>query len=202
MLFRVKIIGAFLLAVVSFSPASKAADERALVLWHADLRANSVMDSLEAAGFKVRAQIIWDKKRLVIGRGDYHFQHEPCWYAVKTGKTGHWAGDRKQTTVWAIDKPMKSETGHSTQKPVECMQRPIENNSSPGQGSRENGIRSRTLARMSRLSACGSRSERRALMLARHGQQCFRPAVHAVFNPRAVPVARHSAICLPTASAT
>jgi DNA modification methylase len=28
---------------------------------------------------------------------------------------------------------MKSETGHSTQKPVECMRRPIENNSSPGQ---------------------------------------------------------------------
>jgi DNA methylase len=28
---------------------------------------------------------------------------------------------------------MKSETGHSTQKPVECMKRPIENNSSPGQ---------------------------------------------------------------------
>jgi DNA modification methylase len=27
----------------------------------------------------------------------------------------------------------KSETGHSTQKPVECMKRPIENNSSPGQ---------------------------------------------------------------------
>ena len=34
---------------------------------------------------------------------------------------------------WNIDKPMKSETGHSTQKPVECMKRPIENNSSPGQ---------------------------------------------------------------------
>jgi DNA modification methylase len=26
-----------------------------------------------------------------------------------------------------------SETGHGTQKPVECMRRPIENNSSPGQ---------------------------------------------------------------------
>ena len=35
--------------------------------------------------------------------------------------------------MWDIDKPMKSETGHSTQKPVECMKRPIENNSSPGQ---------------------------------------------------------------------
>jgi hypothetical protein len=42
-------------------------------------------------------------------------------------------GDRKQSTLWKIDKPMKSETGHSTQKPAECMRRPIQNNSSPGQ---------------------------------------------------------------------
>jgi DNA modification methylase len=32
-----------------------------------------------------------------------------------------------------IDKNLKSETGHGTQKPVECMRRPIENNASPGQ---------------------------------------------------------------------
>jgi DNA modification methylase len=30
-------------------------------------------------------------------------------------------------------RPVKSETGHSTQKPVECMLRPIQNNSSAGQ---------------------------------------------------------------------
>ena len=65
--------------------------------------------------------------------GDYHQKHEPCWYAVRKGKTGHYVGGRKQTTVWEIDKPMKSETGHSTQKTVECMRRPIVNNSSPGQ---------------------------------------------------------------------
>lgn len=52
---------------------------------------------------------------------------------MRDGKTGHWSGDRKQSTLWQIDKPTKSETGHSTQKPVECMKRPIENNSSPGQ---------------------------------------------------------------------
>jgi DNA modification methylase len=52
---------------------------------------------------------------------------------VKKGAKGHWAGDRKQTTVWHIAKPKKNETGHGTQKPVECMKRPIENNSSPGQ---------------------------------------------------------------------
>ena len=44
----------------------------------------------------------------------------------------HWSGGRNQTTVWQIPH-RKSETGHSTQKPVECMKRPIENNSSPGQ---------------------------------------------------------------------
>jgi len=52
---------------------------------------------------------------------------------VRSGATGHWAGDRTQSTLWQIDKPQKNETGHSTQKPVECMRRPIENNSSPGQ---------------------------------------------------------------------
>jgi DNA modification methylase len=101
-------------------------------VWHGALHAGTVAASLEASGFAIRAQIIWDKTRLVIGRGDYHWQHEPAWYAVRKGKTGHWSGDRKQTTVWGISHS-KSETGHGTQKPVECMRRPIENNSSPGQ---------------------------------------------------------------------
>jgi DNA modification methylase len=102
-------------------------------VWHAGLRAKEVVESLEACGFKMRAQIIWGKSQLAMSRGHYHFQHEPCWYAVRKNGTGHWAGDRKQSTLWKIDKPQKSETGHSTQKPVECMKRPIENNSSPGQ---------------------------------------------------------------------
>ena len=89
-------------------------------VWHGGLHAHTVAESLEASGFKLRSQIIWDKTRLVIGRGDYHWQHEPCWYAVR--KTGHYSGDRKQTTIWPIAH-LKSETGHGT----------IENNSSPGQ---------------------------------------------------------------------
>ena len=67
---------------------------------------------------------------LPICRGHYHPQHESCWYAVR--QTAEWHGDRKQS-LWQIPKPQKSETGHGTQKPVECMKRPIENNSSPGQ---------------------------------------------------------------------
>ena len=100
-------------------------------VWHAGLFSATVAQSLEACEFKLRSQIIWAKSQFAIGRGDYHWHHEPCWYAVKG--TGSWHGDRKQSTLWQIDKPRKSETGHSTQKPVECMKRPIENNSSPGQ---------------------------------------------------------------------
>lgn len=135
-------------------------------VWHAALRASEVQQSLEAARFKTRAQIIWAKNELVIGRGDYHWQHEPCWYAVRPPKSARWNGGRKQTTVWRmlddllrdgedvyarrldaetmyavsgdestvweIPKPKKSETGHSTQKPVECMRRPMGNNSLRG----------------------------------------------------------------------
>lgn len=102
-------------------------------VWHAGNKAHIVAESLEASGFEIRAQIIWAKSQFVIGRGHYHPHHEPCWYAVKQKATGHWNGDRKQSTLWQIDKPKKSETGHSTQKPVECMRRPMENNSSVGQ---------------------------------------------------------------------
>ncbi len=103
-------------------------------VWHGALHAATVAESLEEAGFTIRSQIIWAKDRLVLSRGDYHWQHEPCWYAVKKTGKGHWAGDRKQTTLWQIaNKDQDAETVHGTQKPVECMRRPILNNSSPGQ---------------------------------------------------------------------
>ena len=98
-------------------------------VWHAGTRAVEVGDSLILAGFAIRSQIIWDKGRMIIGRGDYHWAHEPLYYAVR--KTGNWCGDRKQTTIWHIEH-RASETGHSTQKPIECMRRPIINNSAEG----------------------------------------------------------------------
>lgn len=102
-------------------------------IWHAGNKAHIVAESLEATDFEIRSQIIWSKNNHVIGRGHYHPKHEPCWYAVRKNRTASWEGDRKQNTIWEIDKPKKSETGHSTQKPVECMRRPITNNSSIGQ---------------------------------------------------------------------
>jgi DNA modification methylase len=101
-------------------------------VWHGALHAGTVADSLTQQGFSIRAQIVWAKERLVIGRGDYHWQHEPCWYGVR--KKGNWTGDRKQTTLWSIPSGgQDTETAHGTQKPVECMRRPMLNNSDPGQ---------------------------------------------------------------------
>lgn len=107
-------------------------------VWHGALHAANVAESLEASGFQIRSQIIWAKSSLVMGRGHYHWQHEPCWYAARG--TASWAGDRKQSTLWQIQNMHRTQgnvddgkTNHSTQKPIECMKRPIENNSSPGQ---------------------------------------------------------------------
>jgi DNA modification methylase len=101
-------------------------------VWHASMFGAVVAGGLAESRFVLRSQIIWVKASFAISRGHYHWQHEGCWYAVKDGSTGHWNGDRSQSTVWHIEKKT-SDTGHSTQKPVECMHRPIENNSSPGQ---------------------------------------------------------------------
>jgi DNA modification methylase len=102
-------------------------------VWHASLFTREVLDSLESCGFKHRSMIIWVKDRFTLGRGDYHWQHEPCWYVVKEGKKGHYDGGRSQSTVWNIPARDDGGVGHGTQKPVECMRRPIVNNSSPGQ---------------------------------------------------------------------
>jgi DNA modification methylase len=104
-------------------------------VWHAGVHARTVIESLEAAGFAVRSQIIWAKSHFVLGRGDYHWQHEPCVYAVRKGATGHWQGARDQPTLWPITTAGEEDaaTIHGTQKPVECMRRPIANNSAPGE---------------------------------------------------------------------
>jgi DNA modification methylase len=118
--------------VADWSPAWSLFPGEIAYVWHGALRSTIVAESLFKSGFAIRAQIIWAKERLVMSQGDYHWQHEPCWYAVR--KKGHWTGDRKQTTLWNIATGgQDAETRHATQKPVECMRRPMLNNSSPGQ---------------------------------------------------------------------
>lgn len=112
---------------VDWSAAWHLTPSPVIYCWHAGRHASVVQSSLEAAGFEIRCQIIWAKPRFAISRGHYNWQHEPCWYAVRKGETGHWIGDHSQTTLWELSLDKNVEGGHSTQKPVECMARPIRN---------------------------------------------------------------------------
>ncbi len=87
--------------------------------------------ALQGSGFVIRMQIIWAKSNFPIGRGDYHVRHEPCWYAVRKGKSSRRTEDRTQTTLWEINLDQNVAGGHSTQKPLECMARPIRNHDAP-----------------------------------------------------------------------
>ena len=107
-----------------------------LYAWHAGLRSGTVATAIEAAGFVIRSQIIWSKQHFALSRADYHFAHEPAFYAVRKGKTSHWRGDRRQTTVWDVPNlnPLggtrtgdNAVTGHATQKPVKLFEIPILN---------------------------------------------------------------------------
>ena len=109
-------------------------------VWHAALKAPTVAADLETAGFTIRSQIIWQKQHFALSRGDYHWAHEPAWYAVR-GK-GHWRGDRRQSTLWEVPNlnPMggsraadNTVTGHGTQKPVRLFEIPITNHTVIGE---------------------------------------------------------------------
>jgi len=70
-------------------------------VWHAGKYASIVDRSLTACGFEIRSQIIWVKTRFALSRGQYHWRHEPCWFAVRKQASAKWNGGRKQQTVWS-----------------------------------------------------------------------------------------------------
>jgi DNA modification methylase len=125
-----------------WTDALRLPNPRVAYLWHGALFASEAFASLKAAGFEVRSQIIWVKPLHVIGRGDYQWQHESCWYAVRRGASAHWQGGRKQSTVWEAVSPIgphgpragaDAATAHPTQKPVELFERAALNNSRRGE---------------------------------------------------------------------
>ena len=114
---------------VDWTDAYKLFPGDVLYVWHAGRHAGEVMRNVEDAGFEIRSQIIWKKPNFAISRGHYHWIHEPMVYSVRKGSTAKWCGDRSQSTVWEITNRLENgdETEHGTQKPVECMARPIRN---------------------------------------------------------------------------
>src|SRR3990167_2106245 len=105
-------------------------------IWHATKFTDVIMKNLRDCDFEPNQMLILNKSVMVMGRNNYHWKHEPCWYAIKKGNNHSWIGDRKQVTV--IDAVMPSaraqkstedRTEHPTQKPIVCMSIPINNHS-------------------------------------------------------------------------
>ena len=84
--------------------------------------------ALEQIGMTVSACIVWDKKSIGLGNSNYRPQHEFIFYS----KGDSWQGDKSQSDVWYNSRGATGEYVHPTQKPVELVEKAI-NNSSKGQ---------------------------------------------------------------------
>lgn len=96
--------------------------------WFAGSKALPVYTASIQNGFVPRVLLIWNKLNAHYAAPSAHYKqrHEPCLYSVRKGRSAKWCGDMTMPTVWDIDQPSKNEY-HPTQKPIECMARPIRN---------------------------------------------------------------------------
>lgn len=83
--------------------------------------------ALNDAGSEVKACIVWDKKSIGLGNSHYRPQHEFIFYCG-----GVWYGDKAQTDVWYMSRGATGEYVHPTQKPVELIERALQNSSKAG----------------------------------------------------------------------
>lgn len=110
---------------------SHAKDGAAIYVFHADSEGMNFRKAMLDAQFKLAQCCIWVKQKLVMGRQDYHWQHEPVLYGWKPTGAHQWYSDRKQTTLWNFDRPSKN-TDHPTMKPVALIEYPMKNSSKVG----------------------------------------------------------------------
>lgn len=100
-------------------------------VWYASSEVINFVNSLVDSQFMVKQELIWLKNSFVLGRQDYHWQHEPCLYGWKNDGSHHWYGDRKQTTILDFDKPIANKE-HPTMKPIPLFDYQIKNSSKKG----------------------------------------------------------------------
>jgi len=118
---------AFLLGAFG-NMAAHAKSGAAAYVCHADSEGLNFRRAFVEVGFLMKQCLIWKKNSMVLGRQDYHWQHEPILYGWKDGGAHQFHGGRTQTTVWEIDRPTRSEQ-HPTMKPVELITKAIANSS-------------------------------------------------------------------------
>jgi len=89
--------------------------------------------AFEEAGLHLSSVVVWDKGSLTLTRKDYHSQYELSFYGWPEGKPHYFGGGRNQSAVWVVHREDSRTYLHPTQKPVELVQRAIQNSSRPGQ---------------------------------------------------------------------
>lgn len=100
----------------------------AFYVWHSSRTQTQFETSMP---WIIRQQLIWNKSHFVLGRSDYQFKHEPCFYGWKEGAAHSWYADRSQTTVLEFDKPSRNGE-HPTMKPVELIAYQMQNSTKQG----------------------------------------------------------------------
>jgi len=103
-------------------------DGAGIYVFHADTEGINFRKAMIDNGYKLSQCCVWVKNSMVMGRQDYHWQHEPVLVGWKPTAAHKWYSDRKQTTVWNFDRPTASRE-HPTSKPIELIIYPITNSS-------------------------------------------------------------------------
>jgi DNA modification methylase len=131
----------------------------AIYVCHSDTGGGVFRRTFIAEGWMLKQCLVWVKNAFVLGRQDYHWQHEPILYGWKPGAAHTWIGPRtgatvlddevrlvklkrdemlamltemrNTSTVLREDKPSRS-TEHPTMKPVRLITRTLENHVRPG----------------------------------------------------------------------
>ena len=70
-----------------------------IYIFHPSREAIAFIESMEAAGFLHKQQLIWVKNNIVLGRQDYQWQHEPILYGWKDGGTHYFVKERNHRTI-------------------------------------------------------------------------------------------------------
>jgi DNA modification methylase len=90
-----------------------------------------MMTSITRAKWQLKHMLVWVKNNHVLGRCDYHYQHEPVFFGWKEDGTHEFFGGSSCFSVLNFDRPMKNDL-HPTMKPLELCAYLIKNSTREG----------------------------------------------------------------------
>ena len=88
-------------------------------------------EAFAESGFRWSCNIVWSKNKFSLSRQDYHPQHEPIMYGWPENGQHYWCGRRDASTIWNFKREYNAKL-HPTMKPVELIERALENSSKTG----------------------------------------------------------------------